>query len=101
MVALEIDGAPAFNTYRKSVKTRNFVRDPRAAVVLLDNWQTPPSEAQIVTGAMEEADPLPPSDAASASVEGVIADVPQSVAARAQRRVDEGKRIFLRLRTDR
>lgn len=101
MVAVEMHGAPAFNTYRKSAKVRNFVRDPRAAVALLDNWESPPSEAQVITGLMEETDPLPRTDGGSASAEGAVSDVPQSVTSRVQRRVDEGKRIYLRLRTAR
>jgi hypothetical protein len=99
MVAVEIDGAPAFNTYRKSVKTRNFARDPRAAVVLLDTWESPPSKAQFITGVLEETDAAARSDAEPASVEGAIREVPQSVTSRVQRRVDQGKRIYLRLRT--
>ena len=99
MVAVELGGAPAFNTYRKSAKARNFERDPRAAVVLLDDWESPPSKALVVTGLMEETDSVTRGDAGSTSVEGAVTEVPQSVTTRVQRRVDEGKRIYLRLRT--
>lgn len=97
MVAHEQDGAPAFNTYRKSVKAQNFLRDPRAAVLLLDDWQVPPSTAQVVTGVMEEIDPIV---RAEAPAEGGPGAVPQSVADRVQRRVAAGKRMYFRLRPE-
>ena len=98
MVALEKDGAPVFNTYRKSVKTRNFQDDPRAAAVLLDDWSTPPSAAQVVTGVMEEIEPIDPAAASATQAAEPTLHVPDSVKDRVQRRVDAGKRIFLRLR---
>ena len=94
MVAIERDGAPAFNTYRKSAKARNFLRDPRAAAMLLNDWQAPPSTAQMVTGIMEEVD-LPAPDIPA---ERGALDVPETVSDRAQRRVAEGKRMVFRLR---
>ncbi len=99
MVALEKDGAPAFSAYRKSVKVRNFERDPRAAVILLDDWQAPPANAQLVTGVMEEIDSLTLTSPTSQSDSETLA-VPQGVADRAQARVSEGKRLYLRLRPD-
>jgi hypothetical protein len=96
MMSLEKDGAPAFNTYRKSAKTKNLVRDPRAAVVLLDNWSVSPSTARCVTGVMEETAPIAP--AAPPPDRAETGSVPTGVVSRVNNRVAEGKRIYLLLK---
>jgi hypothetical protein len=96
MVGLEKDGAPAFNTYRKSAKTRNLLRDPRAAVVLLDNWSVAPSSARYVIGVMEETAPI--ASTAPARERAETGSVPAGLVNRVNERVAEGKRIFLLLK---
>lgn len=96
MVALDTEKGLVFNAYRKSAKARNFLREPRASLVLLPDWRTPPSKAQMLTGSMEEiASPRP-----MAAAEGESLPVPDGVAGRAQQRMAEGKRMFFRLRTE-
>jgi hypothetical protein len=99
MVAIEREGQAVFNTYRKSAKARNFQHDPRAAVVLLPDWQAAPCEAQVLTGVLEETDPIGAGQADDGGTGEGVAGVPQTVSARAQRRVDDGKRMYVRLRT--
>jgi hypothetical protein len=101
MVAVESEGEIAFNTYRKSTKIRNFQRDPRAAVVLLENWRVAPSTAQLLTGSLLEvesnraATPAAPPPAEAGGI-----PVSRGAAERARKRVSEGKRVLLRLRQD-
>lgn len=87
MVAIDLDGTIAFNTYRKSAKAQNFRRDPRAAVVILQDWQAPPHTRRIAAGVLEEMEP----PVTSAEV--------QDAAARRRGRME--KRMYLRLRTER
>src|ERR1700740_610318 len=92
MVAVESEGEIAFNTYRKSAKTRNFQRDPRAAVVLLDNWQVAPSSAQLLTGSLQEVESTPaatPAPPPAAEAGGI--PISRGAAERARKRVSEGK----------
>jgi hypothetical protein len=97
MAALEKGGAPVFNTYRKSAKARNFLRDSRAAVVLLENWHTPPSRAQVLTGVLEEIDAIDLPPFATGVDAAELRGVPQRVAQRAQQRLAAGKRVYFRL----
>jgi hypothetical protein len=94
MIGRQKDGALTFNTYRKSAKARNLLRDPRAAVILLDNWSVSPSTAQFLSGVMEETATFefaPPLFAETDSV-------PLDIVARVNSRAAEGKRICLRLK---
>ena len=93
MVAIDLDGTIAFNTYRKSAKAQNFRRDPRAAVALLQDWQAPPHTRRNVTGFLEEMDPPATNAPGESSVE--VQD------ATARRRGNMEKRMYLRLRTER
>ena len=101
MTGVMIGDEPSFNSYRKSVKVRNFLRDPRAAVVLLENWQVPPSAADIRKGVMIETSPPGQTGTAAEKVADEILAVPDSVRDRVQQRVDAGKRIYFRLKTER
>ncbi len=100
MVAIERDGALLFNSYRKSAKSRNFLRDPRAAAVLLDDWQAPPAAARVVTGDLEQIDGGADAPRAGEG-HGEAHAAPDYVVERVQRRVETGKRVFFRLRTER
>ena len=97
MVAVEQDGEFVFNAYRKSAKMRNFLRDPRAAAVLLESWQTPPAAARRLAGVMEEIDGA----AAAAGGDGAqLQAVPDRVLERVRQRVESGKRTYFRLRSE-
>ena len=96
MTSFEKDGAPAFNTYRKSAKTKNLLRDPRAAVVLLEDWSVSPSTARCLIGVMEETAPI--ASAAPAPDQAESGSVPAAVVSRVNDRVAEGKRIYLLLK---
>jgi len=103
MVGIEQDGALHFNTYRTSAKAQNFLREPRAAAVVLDDWTTPPAEAKTLAGVMHEVEPpvAPGSEAAGGEVAASgPATVPASVTERVQRRVSTNKRMYFRLRTE-
>jgi hypothetical protein len=100
MVAIEADGETVFNTYRKSAKARNFLREPRAAVVLLPDWEAPPGEARVLKGALQETRAPDAADAAETDAGEKLQSVPQSVSDRVQRRVGEGKRMYFRLRPE-
>jgi hypothetical protein len=94
MVASGAESEVRFNTYRKSAKARNFLRDPRAAVVLLDDWTVPPSAAVVIAGALEPTDgPMP-------SPEG-LSGVDLANLAHARKGLIEGKRMYFRLKSDR
>jgi hypothetical protein len=94
MTAGGADGEVRFNTYRKSAKAQNFLRDPRVAVVLLDDWTDPPSAAVVMAGALEPTGgPMP-------SPEGLSA-VDLANLAHARKGLIEGKRMVFRLRSDR
>jgi hypothetical protein len=100
MTAVMVGDQPSFNSYRKSVKIRNFLRDPRAAAVLFDGWQVAPSTADMRKGFMEETPPPETPDVREEAVADSLLTVPDSVKARVQRRVDTGKRIYFRLRPE-
>ena len=100
MTAIIIEGHPAFNSYRKSVKVRNFLRDPRAAAVLLENWVASPLTADIRSGRMEETPAPEAPDPDAGAVASSLRQVPDSVKQRVQRRVDAGKRIYFHLRPE-
>lgn len=92
MVAIDLGGTIGFNTYRKSAKAQNFRRNPRAAVAVLQDWQTPPHTRQIVTGVLEEIEP--PVTSGPGQAGGEVQD------AIVRRRGNMEKRMYFRLRTE-
>jgi hypothetical protein len=96
MHALGETGAPVFNTYRKSAKAQNLLRDPRAAVLQMDDWAASPATAELVAGVVEEIEP--PAAAGAGPGDGQAQHVPSSVSQRVAQRVTMGKRMHFRLR---
>lgn len=89
-----------FNTYRKSAKAQNLLRDPRAAVVILDNWQVSPATALTAAGLMEEIAPADFTSGAPQTGEVKLHRAPDSVVERAAQRLASGKRMYFRLRAN-
>ena len=100
MTAVMVGDEPSFNTYRKSIKVRNFLRDPRAAAALFENWTAAPATADIRKGTIVETDAPGRTDADTDAVAASLKDVPDSVKQRVQARVDAGKRIYFRLKSE-
>jgi CTP:molybdopterin cytidylyltransferase MocA len=93
MTALLSDDSLAFNTYRKAVKARNVERDPRVAAVYLAGYGSEPPAGFVVEGQAElrrsEALPLRGRSAGPVS---------ESVASRANQRLQSGKRVLIGIR---
>lgn len=95
------EGHVQFNLYRTSVKARNAERDPQIAALVMRDWETLPGEAVVVQGASHfgaQAKPEPTGEPGGGGSSNI--DVGVSVTDRVAARVDEGKRVFLRLAAD-
>lgn len=102
MMVSIVNGKPVFNTYRASVKTKNLMRPPgSASVLLLNDWQESPSKAITVQGHVREADEADWPDSGTTgnetkpSTTGV--DVPKGITKQVAERVSDAKRIILEL----
>lgn len=95
------DGDLLFNTYRASAKVRNLVRDPRVSCLVT----TLPGDADprwaLLTGTAELLGQDEGVEAWSASMGGpAVAVRSPEVGATVQARLDDGRRVVVRLRPD-
>jgi len=97
MTAFSANGRVVFNTYRKSAKTRNVERDPRAAVVVVDGYHAKgdPVEAVTLRGSAIVRAGVPPVPTGGAAEEAPR--VSGSVAGRVAERMASGKRILIEI----
>jgi hypothetical protein len=87
------------NAYRSSAKIRNLLRDPRAALVTLEDWQSAPSSATALSGSMELIESHPAAAPSASSPPEPAPEVPRSVRERVGNRIAQGKRVQLRFRS--
>ena len=99
MTALVDEDALVFNTYRKSVKTRNVERDPRLAVVLLDGYEV--RESETLRGFALEGDGEIRRPEGNVERRGEGPEIAEGQRERVSARLREGKRIFIRTRLTR
>jgi hypothetical protein len=90
MTALSQQGRLTFNTYRSSAKARNVERDPRVSAVYLPPYDEPPHGVLAVSGRGEltAAEQLP-------QRRGQGPAPSDSVARRANERLQSGKRVMI------
>ena len=99
MTALVDRDALAFNTYRKSAKTRNVTRDERLAAVLLDGYEPRPRGA--VSGYVIEGRGRVERVGELVARRGEGPSVSEGQQAAVAQRVAEGKRILIRTQAER
>ena len=90
MTALSQDGGLVFNTYRRSAKARNVVRDARVSAIYLPPYDEPPHGVLAVSGRAEISgtEKLP-------QRRGQGPAVSSSVTQRVNERVQSGKRVMI------
>ena len=88
------EGAVWFSSYRKSAKTRNFARDSRGGVLVLNGYEAAKVQAVTVKGAaaLREAAEMPSRPAAPARSQSAPGN-----ASRAQDRMRTGQRIAIQI----
>jgi PPOX class probable F420-dependent enzyme len=95
MVGLWHDGALHLNTYRKSAKARNLLREPRVACVIVTDDDDPHFRGVVLRGRAEVL-ASPPPTSGSARPPGVG----RAVTGLVQARLAEGKRVVFRVVPD-
>lgn len=92
MVGLYNHGRISFSTYRKSAKTRNVQRDPRATCLVTTRYDDPNFRALVFRGRARvleaEEQPERPRPAS-------VGAVPSSISTRSRERLKSGKRIVI------
>ncbi|MEE9285772.1 MAG: pyridoxamine 5'-phosphate oxidase family protein [Dehalococcoidia bacterium] len=93
MTGLYNNGALSFSTYRKSAKTRNVQRDPRAACLVTTTHDDPDFQAVVFRGPARvlESQEMPQRRRPT----GDTPSVSSGTASRATKRLKSGKRIIL------
>jgi PPOX class probable F420-dependent enzyme len=94
MVGLWRNGALYMNTYRKSAKVRNVLREPRVACVVTTADDDPRPRAVVIRGRAELV------EAPEATPGRAPAPVTDEVVDRVRSRLAEGKRVVMRVVPD-
>jgi hypothetical protein len=94
MTGIFADGRLAFSTYRKAVKTRNALRDPRTCSLALEGYPGAGASAVVVRGEARVVE----GEAAARKLAGggaAAGPVSKDIASRSSARLAEGKRVVL------